>query len=110
MKGGYIMKYREFLSLTDEEIRFILTDILHPVKIENIQRDKEFNEITADITTDGWNDGKAENFEITEEVILSLSFIDVDFSLDYEDQFKWRKFLLAKGCDERLRDNPYLEE
>lgn len=53
MKGGYIMKYREFLSLTDEEIRFILTDIFHPIKIENIQRDKEFNEITADITTDG---------------------------------------------------------
>ena len=91
MKGGYIMKYREFLSLTDEEIRFILTDIFHPIKIENIQRDKEFN-------------------EITEEVVLSLSSIDIDFSLDYEDQFKWRKFLLAKGCDERLKDNPYLEE
>ena len=57
------MKYREFLSLTDEEIRFILTDIFHPIKIENIQRDKEFNEITADITTDGWNDGETENFE-----------------------------------------------
>ena len=33
------MKYREFLSLTDEEIRFILTDIFHPIKIENIQRE-----------------------------------------------------------------------
>ena len=41
---------------------------------------------------------------------MSLSSIDIDFSLDYEDQFKWRKFLLAKGCDERLKDNPYLEE
>ena len=33
------MKFREFLDLTDEEIRFILTEIFHPVKIENIQRD-----------------------------------------------------------------------
>lgn len=107
--GDIMLKYREFLSLTDEEIRFILTDIFNPVKIENIQRDEKFNEITVEITTDGWEDGETENFEITDEVILTPSSINVDFSIDYKNIFKWKQFLLAKGCDERLKDNSYLE-
>lgn len=103
-----MIKYKNFLSLTDDEIRFILTDIFNPVKIENIKRNKDFNEISAEITTDGWKDGETENFEITDEVILTPSSINVDFSIKYEDVFKWKQFLLAKGCDERLKDNPYL--
>lgn len=35
------MKYREFLDLTDDEIKQIITDIFHPVKIENIERYKK---------------------------------------------------------------------
>ena len=35
-----MLKYREFLDLTDEEIRFILTEIFHPVNIGNIERDR----------------------------------------------------------------------
>lgn len=51
------MKDRDFLTLTDEEIRFIVQKIFDPVKIENIQRDEDCQEITCDITTDGWSDG-----------------------------------------------------
>lgn len=47
------MRYREFLSLTDNEIRFILTDIFDPVKIENIKRYSNPDRITAEITTGG---------------------------------------------------------
>ena len=47
-------EYRDFLSLTEEEIKFILTELFHPIKIENIFRSEDFNEIYADITTDGW--------------------------------------------------------
>lgn len=46
-----MLKYREFLDLTDEEIEFILKDIFHCSKVENIHRDKKFNNITAEITT-----------------------------------------------------------
>lgn len=102
------MKYREFLSLTDEEIKFILTDIFNPTKIENIQRDKEWNEITADITTDGWKIGIG-NGEITDTITLSMGKLEI-YWLSDDDEDKWIKFLLAKGCDERLKDNPYLEE
>lgn len=104
-----MMKYREFLSLTDEEIVFILMDIFNPVKIENIKRDEKFNEITVAMTTDGWHTEETENLEITDEVTLTPSSISVDFSINYKDIFKWKQFLLAKGCDERLKDNSYLE-
>lgn len=32
-----------------------------------------------------------------------------DFSLTPEELLKWEQYLLAKGCDYRLKDNPYLE-
>lgn len=38
--GKNMLKYREFLDLTDEEIKFILTEIFNPVKIGSIERDK----------------------------------------------------------------------
>lgn len=103
-----MLRYREFLNLTDEEIEFIINDIFHPVKVDNIQRDKDFNEITADITTT-WNDGE-ENFNVTDEITLATKKIIVNFSLTKNDLLKWQQFLLAKGCDYRLKDNPYLEE
>lgn len=103
------MKYREFLALTDEEIRFILTDIFNPTKIENIRRDEKYNEIIVDITTDGWDDDEGGTFQITDEIFLHMDTIEVDFSLDDVDLKKWRQFLLAKGCDVRLKDNPYLD-
>lgn len=103
-----MLRYREFLNLTDEEIEFIINDIFHPVKVDNIQRDKDFNEITADITTT-WND-EEENFNVTDEITLTTKKIIVNFSLTKNDLLKWQQFLLAKGCDYRLKDNPYLEE
>lgn len=103
-----MLRYREFLSLTDEEIRLILTDIFNPVKIENIQRNEELDEITAEITTDGWDDGESV-YESTDEVTLKQNTIQVDFSVDSEDMLKYKQFLLAKGCNYLLKDNPYLE-
>lgn len=111
-----MLKYREFLDLTDEEIKFILTDIFNPVKIDNIQRDKEWNEFTVEMTTGGWDDGEGGEFEIEDEITLKLPTsprdcgLEVDFSLTKEDELKWRQFLLAKGCDYRLKDNPYLTQ
>mgnify|MGYP000171904698 FL=1 len=110
-----MLKYREFLDLTDEEIKFILTEMFNPTKIGNIERGKEWNEITAEMTTGGWDDGEGGEFEI-EDVITSKMptayscGLEVDFSLTSEDKLKWKQFLLAKGCDYRLKDNPYMEE
>lgn len=105
-----MLKYREFLSLTDEEVRFILNEIFQPVKVENIKRDKEWNEITAEMTTDGWGveEDSDETTEITDVIELTVDGMNVDFSLTSEDILKYQQFLLAKGCDERLKNNPYM--
>lgn len=108
------MKYRKFLDLTNAEIRFIVSDIFNPTRIFDICRDKKRNEITLNIVTDGWQDGERDNFEIIDEVVLSLpngyhGGISSDFPLSREEELKWEKYLLAKGCDHRLKDNPYLE-
>ena len=110
-----MLQYREFLSLTDEEIKFILTEMFNPTKIVNIERDKEWNKITVEMTTGGWDDGEGGEFEIEGIITLKMPTVydcglEVDFSLTSEDKLKWEQFLLAKGCDYRLKDNPYMEE
>ena len=110
-----MLQYREFLSLTDEEIKFILTEMFNPTKIVNIERDKEWNKITVEMTTGGWDDGEGGEFEIEDRITLKMPTVydcglEVDFSLTSEDKLKWEQFLLAKGCDYRLKDNPYMEE
>jgi hypothetical protein len=110
-----MLQYREFLSLTDEEIKFILTEMFNPTKIVNIERDKEWNKITVEMTTGGWDDGEGGEFEIEDIITLKMPTVydcglEVDFSLTSEDKLKWEQFLLAKGCDYRSKDNPYMEE
>lgn len=36
--------------------------------------------------------------------------ISVDFYVDPADEWTWKQFLLAKGCNKLLKDNPYLAE
>ena len=104
------MKYREFLNLTDDEIKQIITDIFHPVKIENIERDEDFNCFKVDNTNDGWTDGEDEAIEITDNIELTMDNISTDFTVYAEDRRQWRQFLLVKGCNKLLKDNPYLAE
>lgn len=111
-----MLKYREFLDLTDEEIKFIINELFFPTKIENIRRNKQLNEISLDMTVGGKEDSNRGGMKETGEVILGLPipgghcgiYVDL-FSLDRDDPLKWKQFLLAKGCDYRLKDNPYLE-
>lgn len=87
------MLYREFLSLSDEEITFIVNDIFHPKRIENIDRDTELNEITCDITTIWKGDEGEDDFEVTDELTLRLPecnahSLSVDFSVNKDDIIK----------------------
>lgn len=110
------MKYREFLSLTDDEIRQIVTDIFHPKKITCIKRNKTLQEITCKIYTE-WGDPNDEKGVITIADTLTLSdpFSDlepilVDFSIQSEDKERYKQFCFAKGITPWLKDNPYLED
>ena len=105
---------REFLSLTDEEVKYILTDLFHPIKIENIFRSEDFNEIYADITTDGWesfnDDGNKVENVLIDTVILRPNSLYVDFSIYDSDLLKYKQWLFSRGVCDLLRDNPYLKE
>lgn len=105
------MEYRDFMSLTDEEIIFIVTDIFKPVKIENIVRNKEWNEINCDITTT-WGLGTKEDpyEDIVDELTLKENGMEINFSMNSNDRLKWKQYLLARGCNKLLKDNPYLNE
>ena len=73
--------------------------------VNNIERDKESNQISCDIYI------MEEYPEFGDTLDLSLNGIDThDFGLTSKELLKWRQFLLAKGCDYRLKDNPYMEE
>lgn len=102
-----MLEYKEFITLTDYEITFILTELFNPVNISNITRDSKWNIITADIETDGWNNGE-ELINIVDTVTLSPNDISVDFALTDEDLLKYRQYLLARGCNYLLKNNPYI--
>ena len=111
------MEYREFMSLTDDEIRQIVTDIFAPEKITCIQKHKRSETITCKIYKK-WGsaddeDGiltMADTIELREPFINLCNCISVDFSLQPEAFRKYRQFCLAKGICPWLKDNPYLDE
>lgn len=105
------MQYRELTDLTDDEITFIVNEIFHPKKIENIARDEKCKEITCDITTT-WGDGTVEDpyTDITDEIGLTENELGVyDFQVFEDEKLRWKQFLVAKGCNYLLKDNPYLK-
>lgn len=106
---GCLMQYREFMDLTDEEIIFIIKDIFpDTTKVDNIIRDTKWNRISCNIYI------IPEYPDIPDELDLELpswescGITTHDFTLTDEEGMKWKQYLLAKGCDERLKDNPYL--
>ena len=101
-----MMKYRDFMTLTDDEIKFIMCEIFHDMKIKNIKRfnNTKHYEVTL-IST--WYDGE-EEIEIEDSISLFQGNIHAPFSLNTNEIVLYNKFLLAKGMHEYLKDNPYL--
>lgn len=103
------MKYRKITELTDAEIKYILKELLYAVKVTNISRNEDYNEVYADVTTE-WETATDEVSLITDEVTLNEETIDVPYKFTYKDKVLYQKYLLAKGCNALLKDNPYLTE
>lgn len=101
-----MLKYIELLDLTDEEIIFIIKDIFpYTSRVDNIERDRKSNSISCDIYI------MDEYPDYADMLDLTLDGIEThDFTLTHEEEWKWKQFLLAKGCDYRLKDNPYMKE
>lgn len=104
------MVYREFMDLTDDEIKYIIKDIFpYTTKIDNIIRDPKFNQISCDIYIMEEYPDVPDTLDLMVPAFGEEGITTHDFSLTDKELWKWKQFLLAKGCDERLKDNPYLE-
>lgn len=103
-----MITYRPFSSLTKEEIAFVVNDIFHPADIPEISFDNNNNTFDVRITTKYTNSNSKISKE-TVELRLNQDNIYPIFSTTPAQKHKWKQFLYAKGCDERLRNNPYLE-
>ena len=101
------MKYRDFLELTDEEIVFIMKEIFpNAFRVDNVERDKKWRRISCDIYIMEEEPDFADEIEFDANGNMSTH----DFMITQDEEFKLKQFLLAKGCDERLKDNPYLSK
>lgn len=106
------MKYRPFLSLSNEEIEFIIKEIFpNTPRVDNIVRNEKTETISCDIYIMEEYPDFADTLDLTVPSIRDPEGITThDFALDSEELWIWQQYLLAKGCDRRLENNPYLEE
>ena len=118
-----MVERRTFLSLTDEEIRQIVTDIFNAKKVTCIKRSKMYDEISCKIYTE-WESTDDDGNTVTElcDDILTLrnpfnygeGALCVDFPLRRDDYDRLRSFCYAKGIYgiqiEWLINNPYMEK
>lgn len=110
-RGELILVYRDFLELTDDDIRFIVNKIFNSDGIGDISRSKKFREITCCVVMTWKVDDENISYEdIEDELIFKENGIQGDFSITKADELEWRKYLMAKGCHFLLRDNPYIEK
>ena len=102
-----MLKYRKLTDLTDEEIKFAINDIIYPESIGEIERDTEYDTIDVDVTTD-WGEG-GEVSLVEDTLTLDHNTIHTPWYSYGNEDLRWKQFLLAKGCNRLLKDNPYLE-
>lgn len=108
------MKYRELLSLTNEEVEGFLNDLFGEELIEIISIEKNYNlnEIYCELIL-SWitinEDGKECEVHLEDNIELSEGEINVSFGLNVKDQRLWKYFCHAKGINSYLKDNPYLK-
>lgn len=84
-----MLKYRKLTDLTDEEIKFAINDILHPISIGEIKCDYKSEQIDVDITTDWGEDGETEL--ITDTISLEYNQIHLDWIDHNSPDFRWRQ-------------------
>lgn len=111
---------KTFLSLNNEEVKQIVTDMFSPKKITCIKRSKKYDEITCRIYTE-WettdDDGNEVIELIPDDIELRNPFdygeyaIHAQFQITTDDYIKLKQFCFAKGIYgksiEWLLNNPY---
>lgn len=101
-----MLKYRDFMTITKKEVEFIINDIIKPVEIVSIKKDKTFDCVYVKIKSE-WRDAKDFTI-ITDDLILTNNGIDCPFTLSVDDRINYEKYLLSLGMNDLLFENKYL--
>lgn len=98
-----IMEYRDFNTITNEEIKFIINDLFNPVKIRDINRNKTNKDIVVDIFI------MPNSPNINSTIILnSRELFSKDlYNLKAENKL-YKQYLFSLGMNEMFKDNPYM--
>ena len=108
-----MLKYRKFMTLTNEEMAVITSDLFNPISIDKIIKDKLYNEIRVTMKTKWYskNDkGEDEEELISDEIIFTEDDISADFEINAKDIELYRKYLFSLGVCDLLKNNPYLNK
>ena len=103
-----IHRFRQITDLTDDEIKQIITDLFKPIRIKEIDRWYTYQEVDVSFVWDWDGEKITDTVKLTAPTVDNCG-IDADFSVNPDDCDKYNKFLLAKGVNPLLQDNPYLE-
>lgn len=108
METKFPLQYRDFNTLTDEEINFICKEILSMKEVTEIERYD--NEIEV-FLLDEWVDTETnEKNELEDNITLTPNGIKTySFSLLTEESMNYKKYLFSLGMNWILKDNPYLQ-
>lgn len=103
------LRYREFSTLTDDEIKFICKEILSMKDVIDIERDD--NEIEVDVVDECVEGATGERFDIDDYVTLTPTEIKTyNFSLTKQESEDYQRYLFSLGMDWRLKDNKFLKQ
>ncbi len=107
------MDFRPITDLADDEIQEVVRIIEgEKAKILNISRDKERDSITL-VISNIWGEKGEELEEIADNYVMDYDELTCNEVYDHkaaENKWKYQQWLLAKGCNLRLKDNPFFKK
>lgn len=107
------MEYRNFGSLRSDEIQEFMDVAMKEFTVDAISYD-EVDDSFKVACHSTWESESDDGELISEDLDDTIALYDDGISADFEvlgnEKRLWQQFLLAKGCDWRLRNNPFLED
>lgn len=107
------MEYRDFGSLRSDEIQEFMDVAMKEFTVDAISYDKidDSFEVACHSTWESESDdGELIGEVLDDTIVLRDDGIYADFQVLENEKRLWRQFLLAKGCDRRLRNNPFMKD
>ena len=107
------MEYRSFGSLRGDEIQEFMDVAMKEFTVDAISYDKiddSFKVACHSTWVSESDDGEFISEDLDDTITLYDDGIYADFQVLENEERLWQQFLLAKGCDWRLRNNPFLKD